>query len=137
MKLSFLSSKFIYNHQMENIPNNFRQQSIHSLQSTISKTEKGLALMDQKGANITLIEKRLQAFKYGLAALEHVWNEKPIQVSLDEMTASRQILVGLLPSIRDQYAKSKTGSPQQTLLERRIKSFEMAVQAMDEIIGEP
>jgi len=34
------------------------------------------------------------------------------------------------------YVKSKAGSPQRTLLERRIKALELAVQAIDDLSDE-
>jgi len=121
---------------MESIPRETIAESIKSLQSTIRKSEKALVQMTQKGAYTTLITKRLNALTIGLALIEYVWKQTPCHYSLEELTQSHQILIELLPSLVDIYAKSKDGSPQRTLLERRIKALELAVQAIEESISE-
>lgn len=118
---------------MDHVTNTHKQESIKSFQSTIRKSENALAQMTQKGANTTLLEKRLNAFYVGLAVLEYVWNERPHHYTQEDLAEARYILIGLFPSIKTIYAKTKAGSPQHTLLERRIKSFELAVQAIDDL----
>ena len=88
--------------------------------------------MTEKGANTTLVSKRLQALRIGLAVLEQVWDEKPHLYTHEDLKQARILLGGLLPSIEGIYAKSKAGSPQKTLLERRIKSLKLAIQSMDD-----
>jgi len=117
---------------MEHVPNVDRQESIKSLQSTIRKLENALSQMTQSGASTTLVKKRLQAINVGLAVLENVWNQIPHKHPQEDLTEARNVIAGLLPSVENSYAKSKTGSPQKTLLERRIKALELAVQAIDE-----
>jgi len=121
---------------MENISNEDKLESIKSFQSTIRKLEKALATMTQKGANTTLVKKRFKASCIGLAMLENVWNQSPHQYTEDDVAEARNVLTGLFPSIENSYAKSKAGSPQQTLLERRIKALELAVQAIDDFSNE-
>lgn len=106
---------------------------IKSFQSTISKSENSLAQMVQKGASTTLIKKRLNAFYIGLAMLENVWNHKPHNYTQEDLVEARITLTALYPSIKNAYAKSKSGSPQRTLLERRIQALELAVQAIDDL----
>ena len=118
---------------MENVSNVDKLESIKSFQSTISKLEKALAQMTQKGANTTLVKKRLNALYIGLAMLENVWNQRPHHYTQENLTEARNVLTGLFPSIENSYAKSKAGSPQRTLLERRIKSLELAVQAIHDL----
>lgn len=118
---------------MENVSNVDKLESIKSFQSTISKSEKALAQMTQKGANTTLLKKRLKALYIGLAILENVWNQRPHHYTMEDLAEARNVLTGLFPSIKNIYAKSKEGSPQRTLLERRIKSLELAVQTIDNI----
>lgn len=118
---------------MENVSNADKLESIKSFQSTIRKCENALAQMTQKGANTTLLEKRLKALYIGLAMLENVWNQKPHHYTQEDLAEARNVLNGLFPSIENIYAKSKAGSPQRTLLERRIKSLELAVQAIDDL----
>ncbi|CZQ99333.1 Hypothetical protein Tpal_2357 [Trichococcus palustris] len=116
---------------MENVTEPIKAESFKSFRSTICKSENALRSMTEKGANTTLVTKRLKAFRIGLAVLEHFWNQKSHPYNQEELAEARILLDGLLPSIEGIYAKSKPGSPQKTLLERRIKSLELAVQAMD------
>ena len=116
---------------MENVSDSNKLESIKALQSAIRKSEKALAQMTQKGSNTALLNKRLQVLKIGLAMLENVWNQKPHHYTQEDIAEARHVLTGLLPSIESIYAKSKEGSPQRTLLERRIKALEMAVQAIE------
>lgn len=118
---------------LDKVSADIRLESIKSFQSAIRKTEKAAAQMKVKGAQTGLVEKRLHALLIGLAVLETVWNEKPNSFSMEELAQARTVLTGLLPSVENQYAKSKTGSPQRTLLERRIQSLELAIRAIDEI----
>ena len=118
---------------MENVSNADKLESIKSLQSTISKLEKALSQMTQKGANTTLVKKRLDAVCIGLAMLENIWDQKPHYYTLEDLAEARDVLAGLLPSIEKIYVKSKAGSPQRTLIERRIKALELAIQAIGDI----
>lgn len=88
--------------------------------------------MTQKGVNITLIKKRLNALYIGLAILENVWNQRPNHYNQEEIAVAHNILARLIPSIKSSYDKAKAGSSQRTLLIRRIKSLELAIQAIDE-----
>lgn len=121
---------------MENVSNVEKLESIKSFQSTIRKSENALAQMTQKGANTTLVKKRLKAFYIGLAMLENIWNQKPHDYTQEELAEAHNVLTGLLPSIQSIYEKSKEGSPQKTLLKRRIKSLELALQAIDDLSNE-
>lgn len=106
--------------------------SIKSIQSTIRKMEKALDQMSRKGANTTLTEKRLKAHRIGLAVLEDIWYQVPHEYSLSDLNDAKSILKDLLPSIESIYEKQKTGSPQKTLLERRIKAMELAVETIEQ-----
>lgn len=120
---------------MDNISNEDKLLSIKSFQSSIRKSEKALEQMTEKGANTTLISKRLKALQIGLAVLEKVWNLRTYEYTKEDLAEAHDTLIGLLPSIENIYAKSKVGSPQKTLLERRIKSLKLAVQAIENITG--
>jgi len=124
---------------METVTDGIKAESLASFQSAIRKSANALSSMTEKGANTTLVAKRLKALRIGLAVLEQVWDEKPHPYTQDEFDEARVLLAGLLPSIEGIYAKSKPGSPQKTLLERRIKSLKLALQAMDDITerGQP
>ncbi|HDR4695416.1 hypothetical protein ABR775_15000 [Bacillus cereus] len=116
---------------MKNVSNIDKVESIKSLQSTIRKLQNALSQMTQKGSNTTLVKKRLKAASIGLAMLESVWNQEAHHFTQEDLTDARNVLIGLLPSIEKIYVKSKLGSPQRTLLERRIKSLELSIQAID------
>jgi len=117
---------------MENVSEPLQLQSIQSLQSTIRKSENALAQMTQKGANTTLIEKRLKALHIGLSMLENVWHHKPHPYTRGDLTEARNVLTSLMPSIENAFTKTNEGSPQRTLLKRRIQALELAVQAIDD-----
>lgn len=68
-----------------------------------------------------------------MAILEKVWLLKPPPYSREERADARQVIVGLLPSNQGSLAKSRAGSPQRTLLARRIRALEQVVQAIDEL----
>lgn len=107
-------------------------ESIKSLKSTIGKLEKSLVTMADKGANITLVRKRLNALQTGMALLESEWYNKPHSCSREDLESSEEILKILLPGIVKVYEKQKNGSPQRTLLERRIRSLELAILTIQE-----
>lgn len=119
---------------MENVSDAEKLESKKSLQSTISKSQKALEQMIQKGANTSLVQKRLKALCIGLALLENAWEQKPYHYTQQDLAEARNILAGLFPSIENIYAKSKAGSPQKTLLKRRIKALELAVQTIDDLL---
>jgi ubiquinone biosynthesis protein UbiJ len=107
-------------------------EAIKSFQSTIRKLEKALAQMTEKGVNTNLVKKRFKAACIGLDTLEYIWNQKLHHYSPEELTEARQVLIGLFPSIENTYDKLKAGSPQRTLLDRRLKALELAVEAIDD-----
>lgn len=117
---------------METVSIEAQSEAIKSFQSTISKCETALAQMAQKGSNTALLNKRLNALEIGLAVLENAWHQKTYHYSSEDLAETRKVLSGLLPSIENSYAKSKPGSPQHTLLERRLKSLDLAIQALDD-----
>lgn len=120
---------------MYNVSNEDKLLSIKSFQSSIRKSEKALVQMAEKGANTTLLSKRQKALQIGLAVLEKIWNLRTYEYSWEDLVEARDTLIGLLPSIENIYAKSKVGSPQKTLLERRIKALKLAVEAIEDITG--
>lgn len=117
---------------MNNVTDVEKSESIKSFQSTINKLENANAQMTKKGANITLTTKRLKALYIGLAILDFVWNKRPHGHKQEEIIVARNVLAGLLPSIKSSYDKAREGSPQKTLLQRRIRSLELAIQATDD-----
>ncbi|AIQ48114.1 hypothetical protein R70723_21035 [Paenibacillus sp. FSL R7-0273] len=108
-------------------------ESLKSMQSTIHKLESALSQMTESGANTTLVKKRLLAVNAGLAVLEKIWENKPYPYTPEESAEARKVLVGLISSVENSYARSKAGSPQRTLLERRLRALKQAVQATDNL----
>ncbi|MGM0837267.1 MAG: hypothetical protein ACQEV7_14015 [Bacillota bacterium] len=118
---------------MEYVSNEDKLQSIKAFQSTIHKSENALAKMTQQGSNTTLLTKRLKALQIGLAMLETAWNQRTHLYTVEEIIVARNVLTGLFPSLQNSYDKAKPGSPQRTLLERRIRAWELSVQAMEHL----
>lgn len=118
---------------MEEPSNADRLESTKSLQSIIKKLENALVQMTQSGANTTLVQTRLHAIHVGLATLEQAWNQKPHHYTHEDIAKAHKVLIGLTSSVENSYAKSKAGSPQKTLLERRLKALGLAIQATDDL----
>jgi len=106
-------------------------ESLTSLRSSIAKTTKSLASMEKKGVNTTLAKKRLKALSIGLTVLEHSLGETTQQYSPEALSEAREVLAALISSVQTILERSKPGSSQKTLLERRITSLEQAVQTID------
>lgn len=115
---------------MERVSEIEKQQSLEALRSAIRKSERGMARMSAKGANTTLIARRLKALRIGLAMLEQLWHQETHAYTQEERAEARDVLMGLFPSMENIYAKSEVGSPQRTLLERRMRALRLAVAAM-------
>jgi hypothetical protein len=120
---------------MINVTDKDKIESISSLQSSIRKTEKSLAQMNDKGVSTILVRKRLEALNIGLDILESTWNKKPNRYAEEDLKSAQDVLERLLPGIIRIYEKSKLGSPQRTLLERRIKSLELAIEEIGNQLG--
>ncbi len=104
---------------------------IQSMQSTLNKLENGFKRMTEKEANTSLIKKRRDAVKIALESLEHAWNGTEFSYETSDILEARTVIAGILPSVKKQYQNAKEGSPQKTLLERRIASIEAAIEALD------
>jgi hypothetical protein len=117
---------------MENVSFEVKTESIKAFQSAIRKSENALQNMILKGANTTLINKRLHALQVELAVLGSYWEQRPHNCTRKELVETRNMLIGLLPSLQKMEEKAKAGSPQKTLIERRIKALELAVEAIDD-----
>jgi len=109
-----------------------RRESLEALASSVRKSEAALAGMRRRGANTTLVRRRLRALTVGLAALERAWQGVPYPYTPADLAEARDILAGLLPSIERICARSGEGSRQRTLLERRIAAMRLAIRALDE-----
>ncbi|KOP68209.1 hypothetical protein AMS62_25385 [Bacillus sp. FJAT-18019] len=103
---------------------------IKSMQSTLSKLENACNKMNEKGSNTTLAKQRRDAVKIALDRLENAWHGTDFSYEAEDILEARNVLIGILPSVEKQYEKVKDGSPQKTLLERRIASIEAAIEAL-------
>nr|WP_319776273.1 hypothetical protein [uncultured Sphaerochaeta sp.] len=103
-----------------------------SFLSTIEKLEKTMLTLQGKGASTALAERRLRAYRLGFAV---VFADAP-SYSIDELREGNAVLSGLIPSLERSYARLAHGSPQRTLLERRISSMRVAIGTIDELLGE-
>jgi len=116
---------------LDDVAGSDRREAVGALQSAIGKSEKSLARMAEKGASTALVAKRLKALRTGLDMLEHAWDHAPHRYTRGDLEEARGVLAGLLPSVEAIYARSKPGTPQRTLLERRIRALNLALQAID------
>jgi len=110
-----------------------REQAIRSLQSSIRKLEKSLMSVEQKNASAKVVAMRLKALRIGLAALQAVWENQAYPYSGQETVDAKEILASLFPSLHAMAVKFKPGSSQATLLARRVRSLELALQALGEL----
>ena len=117
---------------MDNVSILVQKESIEALQSAIRKSEKAMTQMKGKDANTTLLDKRLRALQTGLNLLENIWHQKPVEYTPDELLGARAVLEGLFPSLESIYTKSKPGSPQRTLMERRMRALKLVIQAIND-----
>ncbi len=103
-----------------------------SFLSTIGKLEKTLLTLQRKGAPTALAERRLRAYRVGFAVLF----PDGLSYCSDELREAQTVLSGLIPSLENSYNNLVPGSPQRTLLERRMSSMCKAIRAIDELLGE-
>ena len=118
---------------MEPVANTERSHSIASLDSSIRKLEKALTSVEQNGSSTTVVSKRLKALRIGLAALKTVWENQTYTYSKQETNDAKEILASLFPSLHAMAPKFKPGSSQATLLARRVRSLEHALEALGEM----
>ncbi|MCK9287951.1 MAG: hypothetical protein PHU24_10360 [Sphaerochaetaceae bacterium] len=115
---------------MEESVNELRARCIRVFESSVRKTEKAFVRMSMNNQSTTTITKRLVALKIGLAVLNDTLSQQSYRYSSEELLTSRDILNSMLPSMRKILSTSKDGSPQRTLLERRIQAFELVIKIL-------
>ncbi|MET3506105.1 hypothetical protein [Halalkalibacter oceani] len=84
-----------------------------------------VARLSKSGNGYAHYEKAVEKVKIVLFQQLHPYTEA-------DVAEARKVLTGLFPSIENNYAKSRVGSPQRTLLARRLKAMKVAVQAIDD-----
>ncbi len=110
-----------------------QEHAIRSLQSSIRKLRKALASVEQGKVSITVVAKRLKALEVGLAALSALWDDQPFPYSHEQAREAAAIIKGLFPSLQAMAEKFPAASSQATLLARRIRALELAMQALGEM----
>ncbi len=103
-----------------------------SLLSTIHKLEKTMLSLQKKHVSTTLAEKRLFAHRVGLSVMQEVYHD----YSKEALTEARDVLLSLLPSLQKALEKFPSGTPQKTLVRRRLQATQSAIAKIDECIGE-
>ena len=109
-----------------------KEEALRSLQSTIRKLEKAAESQMQRGLPGTATVQRLTAMRIAYAV---VAEQDTLQFSPAELKAANTLLLSLLPSLTRMLNKFAEGSSQHTLLVRRIKSIELALLRLDELLG--
>lgn len=116
---------------MENSSQEIQEMSIKSLESTYNKLSTANQSMTEKGSNTTLVQKRRNAVKMGLESLREAWQTGDFSYGDEAVSASKEILQGLLPAIEKQIEKAKEGSSQKTLNERRLTALKLAIESLE------
>lgn len=110
------------------------EQSRESIRSTIRKLETAEQTMTAKSAGTTLLRRRLDALLTALAALDDFPEDLAPDYSSDRLKAAEAVLTGLIPSLERQLGKARPGSPQTTLIRRRITALTRALEIIAERI---
>lgn len=121
--------------RVQTVSQDIQEMSITSLKSTLNKLSNAYETMVEKGSNTTLVTKRRDAVKVGLASLEGVWQGQEFSYDNEKILTSIEVLQSLIPSIEKQIMKAKKGSPQKTLNERRLTALKLAIQSLNDRLG--
>ena len=116
---------------MDHVDESVQHQSIASLASSIRKLEKALTSVQGKNSSTTVVATRLLALQIGYAALQAVWSKQAFSFTSAEADGAKKVLAGLFPSLEAMAPKFAAGSSQATLLARRVRSIQLALQALD------
>lgn len=116
---------------MKPVSEEIQVMSIKSLESTYDKLSNAYKSMVEKGSNTTLVEKRLNAVKVGLASLNDAWYGGAFNYDKEIILTSKSVLQDVMPSIEKQLVKAKEGSAQKTLIERRLTALELAIELLE------
>lgn len=119
---------------MDHVDESVQRQSIASLASSIRKLEKALASVQEKNSSATVVARRMLALQIGYAALQAVWSAQAFPFTSAEAVGAKVVLAGLVPSLEAMAPKFAPGSSQATVLARRVRSVQLAFQALDEQI---
>lgn len=117
---------------MKEVEEDVIEDSKKAILSAIGKSERALIQMYQKGANTSLLSKRLKALSISLDVLKSIGKPLSALYSNNDLIETRSTLTKLLIPIERIYNECKILNPQRTLLERRIKAINLVIQMIDE-----
>jgi len=132
------SSALLYDCEgMQDVSKLIQEESIASFCSSIRKLEKASAQIHTKSASTVVVDRRLDAFRIGLSALEAAWLGHDFPYAKQQAESAKAVLTGLLPSLRAMQIKLGASKAQSTLLERRVTSLQYAINALQELCETP
>jgi predicted nucleic acid-binding Zn-ribbon protein len=120
---------------MEQCPNETHDQSIKALESTLNKLTRSYHTMSQKGANTTLVQKRMKAVQVGLDSLKKSLKGEQFPYDEHEVSTSIHVLQSLIPSIEKQITNASEQSSRKTLADRRLRALHLAIQSLSKRLG--
>ncbi|WP_273851864.1 hypothetical protein [Guptibacillus spartinae] len=117
---------------MKAVSEEIQDLSIKSLESTLNKLSNASNTMSAKGANTNIVKKRRNAVQIGLTSLKDTWNKEGFFYNEESILITKDVLQGILPSIKKQIEKAKEGSSQKTLNERRLLAIKLALESLED-----
>jgi phage shock protein A len=109
-----------------------RDLSMAALESTLQKLSRAYASMEKKGAMLTLVAKRLDAVRIGMASLRNTWYGETFEYTYGSIASAKTMLQQIIPSIETQLVKAKKSSAQHTLIERRLEALGFAIALLEQ-----
>ncbi|MDD3930299.1 MAG: hypothetical protein PHY87_10915 [Sphaerochaeta sp.] len=110
-----------------------KEEALTSLRSTIRKLEKAHQSQMSRGLHAPVTAARLEAMRIAYAV---VAEEDLSGFTKAHMKEAQKVLLSLLPSLFRMQTKFADNSSQHTLLVRRIRSIDLALSRMEELVGE-
>lgn len=108
-----------------------RSMAVESLESTLHKLNRSLESIRKQGASTTLVQKRVLAVHVGLASLENDWFKRDFMFDEATIEASRDALRIIASAVERQTTSAHRHSSQKTLMDRRRKALELAIQSLN------
>jgi hypothetical protein len=116
---------------MNTVSEDQRNMVVKSLESTLHKLKRSLESMKEQGSSTTLVRKRLLAIQVGLASLENDWFTQDFMCDEATIEASRDTLRRIASAVERQTTSAHRHSSQKTLIDRRRKALELAIQSLN------
>ncbi len=110
-----------------------KEEALRSLQSTVHKLEKAHQSQMSRGLHAPVTAARLEAMRIAYAVVAEVDLSGFTKAHRKE---AQKVLLSLLPSLFRMQTKFADSAGQHTLLVRRIRSIELALSRLAELLGE-